>query len=64
MVAEAQRLYRALRAMRVPAGQIGPAGRGVCIQASYDPATDTALVDLMGLDDEGLDAAGVAVPSE
>lgn len=59
LVQSAMELRETLRGLGVPVVSVtaafaaGERPSGVCIQASYDPIDGYALLDLMGLDDNG-----------
>lgn len=53
LIGEARRLRDLLVAAGVPVEPLGPDGDGIAIQAMYDPADDSAIIMLAGLDDRG-----------
>lgn len=61
MISATLRLHRVVTAAGVT---VSPNGQGnVYIEASYDPADDSALIMLYGLDDAGLAKARATLPS-
>lgn len=61
VVEEAKRLAEKLRSVGVDVKPIGPEPGAPCIQASYDPASSVALIDLMNVDDALLARLGAEV---
>lgn len=61
LVSGSSRLARLLSERGIPVEPIGPEplDGGVMIQATYDPANNTAIIDVLGLHDRLLKEAGV-----
>lgn len=54
MVMEAQRLYDLLADEGIRVESVGPTGYEPCIQASFDPALDIGIIDIMNISDKNL----------